>query len=74
MTFSEARALMKNEFMKHKDLKDIRLIDMLVIKGQMELKEVINVWKQKCHVMYMVRDSQYPKQTSFLSKFLSGKD
>lgn len=38
-------------FLTNKDVADVRVIDMLVIKGQMELKEITNMWKQRCHVM-----------------------
>ncbi|KAK6625715.1 hypothetical protein RUM43_006014 [Polyplax serrata] len=74
LTISHARGKLKNEFVKHKDLKDIRVIDMLVIKGEMELKEVVTGWKQKCHVMYMVQDTTLPRPTTFMSKFLAGSD
>lgn len=37
--------------MKNRDVADVRVIDMLVIKGQMELKEITMQWKQKCHIM-----------------------
>jgi NADH dehydrogenase (ubiquinone) 1 alpha subcomplex subunit 6 len=30
---------------------DTKVIDMLVVKGQMELDEVHNFWKQKTHVV-----------------------
>jgi hypothetical protein len=33
---------------------DTKVIDMLVVKGQMELDEVHNFWKQKTHVVCTV--------------------
>jgi hypothetical protein len=47
----QCRAKLKEVFLKNKDVTDVRVIDMLVIKGQMELKEVTEQWKQKNHVM-----------------------
>lgn len=40
----------------------------------MELKETVNIWKQKGHVMSYFKDTWEPKPTDFMSKFLSGKD
>ncbi|KDR08840.1 NADH dehydrogenase [ubiquinone] 1 alpha subcomplex subunit 6, partial [Zootermopsis nevadensis] len=47
----QCRAKLREEFEKHCYITDIRVIDMLVIKGQMELKETVEIWKQKSHVM-----------------------
>lgn len=59
--------------MKNKHVTDIRVIDMLVVKGHNELKEVVKLWKQPCHLMYYFKDSVEPKPTDFLSKFMSGQ-
>lgn len=40
----------------------------------MELKEVVNIWKQKSHIMCYWKDTLEPKPKDFLSQFLSGKD
>jgi NADH dehydrogenase (ubiquinone) 1 alpha subcomplex subunit 6 len=42
---------LREVFVKNKGVTDVRIIDMLVIKGQMELKETTNLWKQEGHVM-----------------------
>lgn len=70
----QCRAKLREEFSKHKDVTDIRVIDLLVIKGQMELKETINIWKQKGHIMRYWKETVEPKPTDFLSKFLTGKN
>lgn len=70
----ECREKLREEFTKYDTINDIRLIDMMIIKGQMELKEVVNVWKQKGHIMAYFKDTVEPKPKDFLSKFLNGKD
>lgn len=70
----QCRQKLREEFMKHKDVKDIRVIDMLIIKGQMELQETATRWKQAGHVMAYWKDTVNKKPTDFYSKFLDGKD
>ncbi|XP_014280968.1 NADH dehydrogenase [ubiquinone] 1 alpha subcomplex subunit 6 [Halyomorpha halys] len=68
----QCRAKLKEEFKRNAHVQDIRVIDMLVIKGQMELKETVHGWKTKGHVMAYFKDTQEPKPEGFLNKFISG--
>ncbi|CRK87758.1 CLUMA_CG001537, isoform A [Clunio marinus] len=68
----QVRQKLKEEFIKNKDVSDVRVIDMLVIKGQMELKEITKIWKQKGHIMRYWQESIEYKPNDFLSKFMSG--
>lgn len=71
---SQCRDKLKEMFLANKEIQDVRVIDMLVIKGQMELKETVEIWKQKGHIMRWWFESQEPKPTDFLSKFMSGSN
>ncbi|XP_050680847.1 NADH dehydrogenase [ubiquinone] 1 alpha subcomplex subunit 6 [Leptidea sinapis] len=68
------RAKLKELFMQNKDVTDVRVIDMLVIKGQMELKETVHIWKQKGHIMTYFKPTIEAKPKDFLSKFFSGQE
>ncbi|XP_046736995.1 NADH dehydrogenase [ubiquinone] 1 alpha subcomplex subunit 6 [Diprion similis] len=70
----QCRQKLREEFMKNANVKDIRAIDLLVIKGQMELKETVEIWKQKGTLMNYFKETEEKKPTDFLSKFLSGQD
>ncbi|CAH1183794.1 unnamed protein product [Phaedon cochleariae] len=75
MNIEQCRSVLRQQFTNMIAYQDVRLMDMMVIKSQMELKEIVNMWKQKGHVMaYFAKDTVEPKPKDFLSKFLSGKD
>lgn len=68
-----ARKKLRELFEKNKNLTDIRVIDMLVIKGQMELVETAKMWKQNCHFMNYFKQTYESKPDDFLSKFYTGQ-
>ncbi|XP_023222809.1 NADH dehydrogenase [ubiquinone] 1 alpha subcomplex subunit 6-like [Centruroides sculpturatus] len=70
----QGREKLRELFNKNKYVSDIRAIDMLVIKGQMELVEAMNAWKQKTHIMAYFQDTANKKPTDFLSKFFAGQE
>jgi len=72
-TKPECRAKLKEQFMKHKDVQDIRVIDILVFKGQNDLKETVRVHKQNHGLMaYWRETAETTKPQDFMGKFLDG--
>ncbi|RWS05592.1 NADH dehydrogenase [ubiquinone] 1 alpha subcomplex subunit 6-like protein [Dinothrombium tinctorium] len=69
-----AKNKLREMFYRYRNVTDIRVIDILVIKGNMELTETVKGWKQECHVMAYFKDTHNPKPKDFISKFLSGHD
>ena len=73
LTVERGRVRLRQEFDKNKNLTDIRAIDLLVIKGQMELVETAEIWKQRSHIMDYFRETVNKKPQDFLNKFFDGK-
>jgi len=73
---NQCRAVLRKSFKQNAGLRDIKLIDMHVIKGQQDLKEVVEHWKQVNHIMakWFPEDNIEEKPKDFISKFLSGQE
>jgi NADH dehydrogenase (ubiquinone) 1 alpha subcomplex subunit 6 len=72
---SMIRTKIREEFERHRDVKDLAVIDILLFKGRQEYQETMNAWKQETHIMrYFAKDDAPPKPQGFLEKFLAGRD
>ncbi|XP_048760886.1 NADH dehydrogenase [ubiquinone] 1 alpha subcomplex subunit 6-like [Ostrea edulis] len=74
VTDKEAHAKLREEFMKNKHITDLRVIDLLVVKGQLELINAVEEFSQKPHLMRFFKDPGNTRPTDFLGKFYAGHD
>ncbi|KAI3389634.1 hypothetical protein SNEBB_001348 [Seison nebaliae] len=80
LTVEEGRRILREKMEVNKHIEDIRMIDALIIKGQMELVEMAEIWQTKSHIMNFFAAEQMKKRNdkllnkSFMEKFLEEKN
>jgi len=74
ITEEQYKAKLREKFLENKHVRDPRVIDLLVVKGQIELKECMEMWCQKSHLARHFKETVKPRPKTFLGKFLDGHD
>ncbi|CUM47085.1 uncharacterized protein AC631_02995 [Debaryomyces fabryi] len=75
MPVSNVKTKIRQEFERQRYVKDLAVNNVLLMKGQMEFQELINFWKQQCHVLrYFEDQSDYGvvDKNDFVKNFLRG--
>lgn len=67
-----ARSKLREIFFKNSKIEDEKLVNALLMRGEMELNETVNNQKEDCHIWKYFRQDQ-KKPRDFLSKFLDGR-
>lgn len=70
----QIREKIKELFMRNKAITDIRAIDMMVVRGRAEFHDTLHMHKQSIHFMHYWRQTEEPRPTDFMGKFLDGHD
>ncbi|CAF0981133.1 unnamed protein product [Adineta ricciae] len=73
-TETRLRDAIKENFMRNKDVTDLRVIDLLVVRGQMDFVETAEIWRQQHNTATMDRrkDTYKKKPFGFLERFYEG--
>ncbi|XP_025104599.1 NADH dehydrogenase [ubiquinone] 1 alpha subcomplex subunit 6-like [Pomacea canaliculata] len=74
ISIKQGREKLRELFLKNRHVTDIRTIDLLVVKGQMDLVETTQIWKQRPHIMMYFKDTVNQRPSDFLGKFFDGHD
>ncbi|GAK65061.1 NADH dehydrogenase, alpha subcomplex, subunit 6 [Moesziomyces antarcticus] len=72
---STLRAKFRTQFEKNKAIKDVAVLDVMLLKAQQEYQETMNGWKQVPHIMKWFADEEAPaRPEGFLEKFYASRD
>ncbi|KAK1149893.1 hypothetical protein N8T08_003449 [Aspergillus melleus] len=74
---SAIRTKIRQEFEKHRYVKQLGVVDVLLFQSHSEFQETLNFWKQLSHVMKYFRPEEEPGARlppNFISGFLEGRN
>lgn len=77
MPVASVKTKIRQEFERQRYIEDLGVKNVLYAKGQMEFQELLNFWKQQCHVMKYFDQPTQPvvnNQSEFITAFLKGNN
>ncbi|KAJ7146136.1 NdufA6 NADH-ubiquinone oxidoreductase 14.8 kDa subunit [Mycena epipterygia] len=71
---TELRHAIRMRFEANRNVTELRVIDVLLLKSRQEFQETLNMWKQPDHIYgILLKPKERPTRT-FLQKFYEGRD
>ncbi|KAJ6554531.1 NdufA6 NADH-ubiquinone oxidoreductase 14.8 kDa subunit [Mycena capillaripes] len=71
---TQLRHAIRMRFEANRNVTDVRVIDVLLLKSRQEYQETLNMWKQPDHIYgILLKPKERPSRT-FLQKFYEGRD
>lgn len=77
ISVARIRTKMRQEFERHKHVKQLPVVDMLLFQSHAEYQETLNYWKQLPNVLKYFRADEDPtaqRPKDFISGFLEGRN
>ncbi|KAF2114748.1 hypothetical protein BDV96DRAFT_575830 [Lophiotrema nucula] len=74
---STLRTKVRQEFERHRYVKQLKTVDVLLFNSHQEFQETLNYWKQMTHVLKYFRTEEDPKArlpANFINGFLEGRN
>ncbi|TFK48274.1 NdufA6 NADH-ubiquinone oxidoreductase 14.8 kDa subunit [Heliocybe sulcata] len=71
---SQIRHAVRQQFERNRHITDLKVIDVLILKGRQEFQETLNCWKQNDHVLGILLEEKSRPQRTFMQKFYEGRD
>ncbi|ABN67400.1 NADH-ubiquinone oxidoreductase B14 subunit (Complex I-B14) (CI-B14) [Scheffersomyces stipitis CBS 6054] len=75
MPVANVKTKIRQEFERQRFVNNLDVSNVLLMKGQMEFQELINFWKQQCHVLRYFDDQHsynVVDKNDFVKNFLRG--
>ncbi|XP_078045252.1 NADH dehydrogenase (ubiquinone) B14 subunit [Augochlora pura] len=73
-TQEQCKQKLREEFRKRQHMSDLRIIDITILKAQIQLQEISEVWMPKGRLMDIWKETTEPIPEDFMTKFLKGQD
>jgi len=74
---STIRTKIRQEFERHRYVKQLKTVDVLLFNSHQEFQETLNYWKQLTHVLKYFRTEEEPTArlpANFINGFLEGRN
>lgn len=69
------RAKFRTMFERNRHVRDVSVLDVLLLKAHQEYQETMNAWKQAPHIMrWFAEEEAPPRPKGFLEKFYATRD